>query len=59
MNSKSRPVPLRIAFDLDGVLADLHKTFAECALRLFPELDAAVVASPDTGSSPPVGDGAG
>jgi hypothetical protein len=47
---------MRIAFDLDGVLADLHRSFAASALRLFPELDAAVVASPDAGSSPPVGD---
>jgi hypothetical protein len=50
---------MRIAFDLDGVLADLHTTFAECALRLFPRLDAAIVASPAAGSSPPVGDDAG
>jgi hypothetical protein len=49
---------MRIAFDLDGVLADLHKIFADSALRLFPELDAALVASPGAGSSPPVGDGA-
>lgn len=44
---------MRIAFDLDGVLADLHGAFAQTALRLFPELDTAAVGSPDVGASPP------
>jgi len=44
---------MRIAFDLDGVLADLHGQFAATALRLFPELDTSVVASPEVGASPP------
>lgn len=47
---------MRIAFDLDGVLADLHRMFATTALRLFPELDLAAVASPETGASPPTDD---
>src|SRR5437016_8381182 len=49
---------MRIAFDLDGVLADLHRTFAATALRLFPELDPGIVASPETGASPPSTDDA-
>lgn len=44
---------MRIAFDLDGVLADLHGPFAKAALRLFPELDRSEIASPEVGSSPP------
>jgi len=44
---------MRIAFDLDGVLADLHTPFAETAVKLFPELDAAVMDRPDVGASPP------
>lgn len=44
---------MRIAFDLDGVLADLHGPFARTALRLFPELDTSAVASPEVGASPP------
>jgi hypothetical protein len=44
---------MRVAFDLDGVLADLHAEFARTALRLFPELDARTVTSPEVGSSPP------
>ena len=44
---------MRIAFDLDGVLADLHGAFAETAHKLFPELDSAVIGSPEVGSSPP------
>ena len=46
---------MRIAFDLDGVLADLHRTFAATALELFPELDASALTSPDAGASPPTG----
>jgi hypothetical protein len=45
---------LRIAFDLDGVLADLHTAFAETAVRLFPELDTAALTSSDVAASPPV-----
>jgi hypothetical protein len=44
---------MRIAFDLDGVLADLHGPFAKTALRLFPELDTAAIGSPEVGASPP------
>jgi hypothetical protein len=46
---------MRIAFDLDGVLADLHRTFVATALQLFPELDASALSSPDAGASPPTG----
>jgi hypothetical protein len=48
---------MRIAFDLDGTIADLHTPFARAALGLFPELDASAVARPQVGASPP--DGAG
>jgi hypothetical protein len=44
---------MRIAFDLDGVLADLHGAFAAAAHKLYPELDSAAIGSPDVGSSPP------
>ena len=44
---------MRIAFDLDGVLADLHQPFVKAALRLFPELDASSIGAPDVGASPP------
>jgi hypothetical protein len=47
---------MRIGFDLDGVLADLHHTFADVALRLFPDLDARAVASATVGASPPEGE---
>ena len=47
---------MRIAFDLDGVLADLHGAFAEAAHRLFPEVDFAAIRSPEVGSSPPDAD---
>jgi len=46
---------MRIAFDLDGVLADLHGAFAKVALELYPEIDSATIGSPEVGSSPPVG----
>jgi len=46
---------MRIAFDLDGVLADLHRTFVATALELFPELDATALSSPQAGASPPTG----
>lgn len=48
---------MRIAFDLDGVLADLHTPFSQAALTLFPELDRAAVAAPHVGASPPVDEG--
>lgn len=44
---------MRIAFDMDGVLADLHAPFVKAAVRLFPELDAAAIGSADIGASPP------
>jgi hypothetical protein len=45
---------MRIAFDLDGVLADLHTAFTHAALSLYPELDRAAIAAPSVGASPPV-----
>jgi len=47
---------MRIAFDLDGVLADLHTVFARTAISLYPELDRSSIASPQIGASPPVDD---
>ncbi len=45
---------MRIAFDLDGVLADLHTPFVRTALRLFPDLEpAAIEAGDPAGSSTP------
>jgi hypothetical protein len=44
---------MRIAFDLDGVLADLHTTYVKVAVQLFPELDRAGIAAADVGASPP------
>jgi hypothetical protein len=44
---------MRIAFDLDGVLADLHTPFVTTAIQLFPELDAAAIRTADVGASPP------
>ena len=49
---------MRIAFDLDGVLADLHTAFARTAISLYPELDRSTIAAPQIGASPPVDDGA-
>jgi hypothetical protein len=43
---------MRIAFDLDGVLADLHTPFVNTAVRLFPNLDPRALEGEDT-SSPP------
>jgi hypothetical protein len=43
---------MRIAFDLDGVLADLHTAFSEAAVQLFPELDRRALAAPTIGASP-------
>jgi len=44
---------MRIAFDLDGVLADLHAPYVRAAFTLFPELDPKIIGSPDVGASPP------
>ena len=44
---------MRIAFDMDGVLADLHTAYVQAALKLFPHLDRAAIAMPDVGASPP------
>lgn len=44
---------MRIAFDLDGVLADLHTAYVQTALRLFPDLDRRTVVDVEVGSSPP------
>jgi hypothetical protein len=43
---------MRIAFDLDGVLADLHTPFTETAIRLFPQLDLSAMRGPDVAASP-------
>jgi len=44
---------MRIGFDLDGVLADLHGVFARKARALFPELESSALESQDAASSPP------
>jgi phosphoglycolate phosphatase-like HAD superfamily hydrolase len=51
--ASSSQVDMRIAFDLDGVLADLHSAFADASIKLFPQLDKAAMGSPEVGSSPP------
>lgn len=43
---------MRIAFDLDGVLADLHEPFVQVATRLFPEINPADLGAADIGASP-------
>jgi len=43
---------MRIGFDMDGVVADLHTTFIEAALELFPGLDRAAVARAEVAASP-------
>jgi hypothetical protein len=43
---------MRVAFDLDGVLAELHEPFVRTAIALFPELDRAAIKSADIGASP-------
>lgn len=48
---------MRIAFDMDGVLADLHTAYVQAAIKLFPQLDRAAIAAADVGASPPVDDG--
>ena len=50
---------MRIAFDLDGVLADLHTAFARAAISLYPELDQSSIAAPQVGASPPVDESEG
>ena len=47
---------MRIGFDMDGVVANLHATFAETAVRLFPDIDPAALAPADVGASPPGAD---
>jgi hypothetical protein len=47
---------MRIGFDLDGVLADLHGAFYREARTLFPGVDAAALAAPSAGASPPQDD---
>jgi uncharacterized protein len=47
---------VRIGFDLDGVLADLHGPFVQAAVRLFPDLDPSTIAEKDIGGSPPDAD---
>jgi hypothetical protein len=44
---------MRLAFDLDGVLADLHGAYARAARALYPDIDPAALASPAMGASPP------
>ncbi len=44
---------MRIGCDLDGVLADLHRTFTATAVRRYPSLDAASLAPQDVAASPP------
>jgi hypothetical protein len=43
---------MRIACDLDGVLADLHSAFAGTARQLFPELDSATRPAEDGRTAP-------
>jgi hypothetical protein len=43
---------MRIAFDLDGVLADLHEPFVRTAVRLFPQLEETAIGATDIGPSP-------
>jgi hypothetical protein len=44
---------MRIAFDLDGVLADLHAPFVQKVKELFPQIDSKAVGAADVGASPP------
>jgi hypothetical protein len=48
---------VRVAFDLDGVLADLHTPFQGAVATLYPELDAAAIGASDIGQAPADGDG--
>jgi hypothetical protein len=47
---------MRIAFDLDGVLADLHSQYVRAAVSLFPELDRAALESAPPGTEVPAAD---
>lgn len=47
---------MRVAFDLDGVLADLHGAYSRTARELFPGLDAKLLASSKLDSPPSPGD---
>lgn len=44
---------MRLGFDLDGVLADLHGAYVKTARALYPDLDPTALASPSMGASPP------
>lgn len=44
---------MRVAFDLDGVLADLHTPFLRTAQRVFPDLDWPALADAEETASPP------
>jgi len=44
---------MRVGCDLDGVLADLHRSFTGIAAGLFPELDLASLNPSDIAASPP------
>lgn len=44
---------MRIAFDLDGVLADLHTPFVRTVEKLFPQIDPKAIGAADVGASPP------
>jgi hypothetical protein len=44
---------MRIAFDLDGVLADLHAPFVRTVHQLFPQIDPTAIGAADVGASPP------
>jgi len=46
---------MRIAVDLDGVLADLHTPFMRTAARLFPDIDPVAIAVTEGSSAPPGG----
>jgi hypothetical protein len=49
---------MRIAFDLDGVLADLNRAFTAAALRRYPQLDLSAMTAADVTASAPDADGA-
>jgi hypothetical protein len=44
---------MRVAFDMDGVLADLHGAYVRAARALYPSLDPTAIAAPSTAASPP------
>jgi hypothetical protein len=48
---------VRLGFDLDGVLADLHSSFTRAAVELFPALDPTSLTSGDIVASQPAADG--